>query len=165
MARERRVDLRNRPSTLPVREAHAVSCGARPGPSPALPFRGVRVNLIWISSGTRAVVPTAGLVLDGQRDSNTGGFGISTRALKRTPGQNTAGIPSAYVNSAMSADSQKCSVCGGEMRRVKVLPSNAAKLVRYKCTCGHCEDLKDDRSGREEPGHGMLVLDGFEETL
>ena len=51
------------------------------------------------------------------------------------------------------------------MRRVKVLPSSLANLVRYKCTCGHWEDLKDEKSGNSQPGSELLVLEGFQETL
>ena len=65
----------------------------------------------------------------------------------------------------MSADSQKCSVCGGVMRRVKVLPNSLANLVRYKCTCGHWQDLKDEKTARSESGSELLVLEGFQETL
>jgi hypothetical protein len=31
------------------------------------------------------------------------------------------------------------------MYRVKVLPGKLAGLNRYRCNCGHCEDLKDKR--------------------
>jgi hypothetical protein len=50
------------------------------------------------------------------------------------------------------------------MNRVKVLPSNLARLIRYRCTCGHCEDLKDEKSltsQRDEP----FVLEGFHELV
>jgi hypothetical protein len=48
------------------------------------------------------------------------------------------------------------------MRRVKVLPSGLAGLVRYKCTCGHCEDVKDERKSTAKRDD-VLVLEGFHE--
>jgi hypothetical protein len=33
----------------------------------------------------------------------------------------------------------RCPICGGAMHEVKVLPNGLAGLVRYRCTCGHCE--------------------------
>lgn len=65
----------------------------------------------------------------------------------------------------MSADSLKCSICGGVMRRVKVLPNSLASLVRYKCTCGHWQDLKDERAAHSQSGNEVLVLEGFQETM
>ena len=51
------------------------------------------------------------------------------------------------------------------MHRVKVLPGGLAALVRYRCTCGHCEDQIDDKPLRQMHGHDVLVLEGFQETL
>ena len=63
----------------------------------------------------------------------------------------------------MNSDSLKCPVCGAAMTRVKVLPAKCAGLVRFRCTCGHCEDLKDDKAVRGDNKRELLVLDGFQE--
>ena len=62
----------------------------------------------------------------------------------------------------MNGDVLKCSVCGGDMHQVKVLPIKFGRLIRFKCTCGHSEDLKDDKPARPN-GHEVLVLEGFQE--
>ena len=49
------------------------------------------------------------------------------------------------------------------MVRVKVLPGKLARLVRFRCTCGHCEDLKDDRPLPRGNRGEVLVLEGFRE--
>jgi len=49
------------------------------------------------------------------------------------------------------------------MHRVKVLPIKFGKLIRFKCTCGHCEDQKDDKPRPLGKGREVLVLEGFEE--
>ncbi len=64
----------------------------------------------------------------------------------------------------MSSDSVKCSVCGGQMRMVRVVTEKLGRLKRYKCTCGHCEDLRDvstSQDASDEP----LMLDGFQEMF
>ena len=48
------------------------------------------------------------------------------------------------------------------MSRVKVLPSNLAGVLRYKCTCGHCEDVKYDQKATLKRDD-VLVLEGFHE--
>lgn len=48
------------------------------------------------------------------------------------------------------------------MNPVKVLPVKFGRMVRFRCTCGHCEDVKEDRSARETEGE-MLVLEGLQE--
>ena len=63
----------------------------------------------------------------------------------------------------MNGDSLKCSVCAGTMHRVKVLPIKFGRLVRFKCTCGHCEDRKDDKLPQHVNGHEILHLEGFQE--
>jgi hypothetical protein len=50
------------------------------------------------------------------------------------------------------------------MHSVKVLPTKLGRLTRYRCTCGHCEDLSDEKLAvstkvQEEP----FVLEGFHE--
>ena len=67
------------------------------------------------------------------------------------------------VFDTMNSDSVKCPVCGGIMNRVKALPTKLARLVRYKCTCGHCEDLKDNEPLRHDKAQELVVLDGFQE--
>jgi len=64
----------------------------------------------------------------------------------------------------MNGDSLKCSVCGGKMHPVKVLPVKFGRLIRFKCTCGHCEDLKDAKTSPQQNGHDLLVLEGFHEV-
>ncbi|HXT39885.1 MAG TPA: hypothetical protein VN887_07675 [Candidatus Angelobacter sp.] len=49
------------------------------------------------------------------------------------------------------------------MSRVKVLPAKFAGLARFRCTCGHCEDLKDDKPLRGDNTRELIVLDGFQE--
>jgi len=63
----------------------------------------------------------------------------------------------------MNGDSLKCSVCGGVMRRVKLLPIKFGRLIRFRCTCGHCEDLKDDRSSPQGIEPEAVVPEGFQE--
>jgi hypothetical protein len=46
------------------------------------------------------------------------------------------------------------------MSRVKVLPSKLGHLTRYRCTCGHCEDLKESSARQEAEA---FVLEGFQE--
>ena len=49
------------------------------------------------------------------------------------------------------------------MHRVKVLPVKFGRLIRFKCTCGHCEDQKDDKPPAQRNGREVLVLEGFQE--
>ena len=56
----------------------------------------------------------------------------------------------------------KCSVCGGTMRMVAVVATKLGRSRRYKCTCGHSEDLKDDDHARARE-HEVLNLEGFQE--
>ena len=50
------------------------------------------------------------------------------------------------------------------MHRVKVLPSKLAQLNRYRCTCGHCEDIKDDRDSASHQSE-TFALEGFQEIV
>ena len=63
----------------------------------------------------------------------------------------------------MNADSLKCSVCGGTMKPVKALSAKSGRLVRFKCTCGHCEDLKENKPSLDGSAQEPLVLEGFQE--
>jgi len=63
----------------------------------------------------------------------------------------------------MNSDLLKCSVCGGTMHRVKVLPIKFGRLIRFKCTCGHSEDQKDDKPPPQGNTREVLVLEGFQE--
>ena len=49
------------------------------------------------------------------------------------------------------------------MHRVKVLPIKFGRLIRFKCTCGHCEDLKEDKAPAQGNTREVLVLEGFQE--
>jgi hypothetical protein len=49
------------------------------------------------------------------------------------------------------------------MRRVKVLPVKFGRLVRFKCTCGHCEDLKDDQPSPLWTERDMPEFEGLQE--
>src|SRR5690348_10796034 len=68
--------------------------------------------------------------------------------------------------SSMNAvkNDRSCSICGGRMQRVKVLPKHLGPLIRYKCTCGHCEDLKEEET-TAETSQGSFVLEGFQEIV
>jgi hypothetical protein len=57
----------------------------------------------------------------------------------------------------------RCSVCGGNLKRLKVLPKEAGSLVRYKCTCGHCEDHKVDEPVPQGAHSEVLSIEGFQE--
>jgi len=48
------------------------------------------------------------------------------------------------------------------MHPVKVLPVKFGRLIRFKCTCGHCEDRKDDKP-LQGNGHEVLLLEGFQD--
>jgi len=63
----------------------------------------------------------------------------------------------------MSAGALKCSGCGRPLSLLKVLPRRLGHLTRYKCTCLHCEDLKDSGSWVGEVGRPLPVVEGFEE--
>ena len=47
------------------------------------------------------------------------------------------------------------------MRLVTVIADKAGRARRYKCTCGHTEDLKEDKWGAVDDL--ALNLDGFQE--
>ncbi len=49
------------------------------------------------------------------------------------------------------------------MHQVKVLPIKFGRLIRFKCTCGHCEDLKDDKPPSQGNTREVFVLKGFQE--
>jgi hypothetical protein len=55
-----------------------------------------------------------------------------------------------------------CPVCGAEMKRTKTELSAFTRWSRFKCTCGHCEDLKQDGAPALEP-HLLLAIEGFQE--
>jgi transposase-like protein len=63
----------------------------------------------------------------------------------------------------MNSETLKCPVCGATMSRVKVLPAKFAGLVRFRCTCGHCQDLKDNEASRYQNARELVALDGFQE--
>ncbi len=50
------------------------------------------------------------------------------------------------------------------MHPVKRLPVKFGRLIRFKCTCGHCEDLKDDKPPTQQNGREVLILEGFHEV-
>ncbi len=49
------------------------------------------------------------------------------------------------------------------MHRVKVLPCKLGRLTRFRCTCGHCEDLPDEKLPTAGNGQDDFVLEGFQE--
>jgi len=63
----------------------------------------------------------------------------------------------------MNGDALKCPVCGGTMNRVKVLPGKLARLVRFRCTCGHCEDLVNSKPSLRDNTREIFVIEGFQE--
>jgi hypothetical protein len=62
----------------------------------------------------------------------------------------------------MSRDSLKCAVCGGAMRMITVVATKLGRSRRYKCTCGHTEDVKEDNDSRNRHNE-VLDLEGFQE--
>jgi len=48
------------------------------------------------------------------------------------------------------------------MKRTKTELSAFTRWSRFKCTCGHCEDLKQDGAPALEP-HLLLAIEGFQE--
>jgi hypothetical protein len=63
----------------------------------------------------------------------------------------------------MNRDSSRCPVCGGTMNRLNMSQSKSSRLVRFKCTCGHSEDLKDDKPLLRDGPQESLALEGFQE--
>jgi hypothetical protein len=63
----------------------------------------------------------------------------------------------------MNSDSVKCSVCGGAMRKVTVVSTKEGVCHRYKCTCGHSQDIKEDPSDPNADPADTLILEGFQE--
>ena len=49
------------------------------------------------------------------------------------------------------------------MNRVKVLPGKLARLVRFRCTCGHCEDLANSKPSLRDNARETFVIEGFQE--
>jgi hypothetical protein len=45
---------------------------------------------------------------------------------------------------------------------VAIVATKVGRSKRYKCTCGHSEDLKDDQPVHANPDE-VLNLDGFQE--
>ena len=48
---------------------------------------------------------------------------------------------------------------------VTVVTSKAGAAKRFKCTCGHSEDQKDDGKSPQANPDDPLVMEGFEQTL
>jgi hypothetical protein len=48
------------------------------------------------------------------------------------------------------------------MRMIAVVATKLGRSRRFKCTCGHSEDLKDDDHARARE-HEVLSLEGFQE--
>jgi hypothetical protein len=56
----------------------------------------------------------------------------------------------------------RCPVCGAEMKISKPARATPAQWIRFRCTCGHAEDRKDD--GTEvSMTHSLRAVEGFEE--
>ena len=49
------------------------------------------------------------------------------------------------------------------MTRVKALPIKLGHLIRYRCTCGHCEDISEDKVALHQNRGKAFVLEGFQE--
>jgi len=49
------------------------------------------------------------------------------------------------------------------MHGVKTLPTKLGQSIRFKCTCGHCEDIRDNKPVPPGKGRPALVLEGFQE--
>ncbi len=48
------------------------------------------------------------------------------------------------------------------MKMIAVVAVKMGRVRRYKCTCGHLEDLKEDKTA-PTPVHEILNLEGFQE--
>jgi hypothetical protein len=51
------------------------------------------------------------------------------------------------------------------MTQVRVLPSPSGPLVRFKCTCGRCEDRKPEEVPHQAKDGDSFSLEGFQEIL
>jgi len=49
------------------------------------------------------------------------------------------------------------------MNRVKVLPGKLARLIRFRCTCGHSEDLTNSKPSLRDHAREILAIEGFQE--
>ena len=47
------------------------------------------------------------------------------------------------------------------MSRVKITFTPSGDLVRYRCTCGHCQDVQEKPDSEQR--HDVLILEGFQE--
>jgi hypothetical protein len=48
------------------------------------------------------------------------------------------------------------------MKMTKTVRGELTQWRRFKCTCGHCEDRKEDDSPSFD-AHALFALDGFQE--
>jgi hypothetical protein len=48
------------------------------------------------------------------------------------------------------------------MKRTKTELAAFTRWSTFKCTCGHCEDRKEDGAPASEP-HSLLAIEGFQE--
>jgi len=50
------------------------------------------------------------------------------------------------------------------MNKAQAMPDKRSRLIRFRCTCGHCEDLKDDDARLGKGKQESFVLEGFQEV-
>jgi C4-type Zn-finger protein len=55
-----------------------------------------------------------------------------------------------------------CPVCGAEMKKIKTVQDKFSQLSKFKCTCGHSEDRKEDSSSTLMT-HSRSEIEGFKE--
>jgi transposase-like protein len=55
-----------------------------------------------------------------------------------------------------------CPVCGAEMEKVKTVQDKFIQLSKFKCTCGHSEDRKEEGSSTSMT-HSGSAIEGFKE--
>jgi hypothetical protein len=48
------------------------------------------------------------------------------------------------------------------MTPLKVAPKTVDRLLRYKCTCGHCED-RPGQPPAHQPSREAVAIEGFQE--
>ena len=71
----------------------------------------------------------------------------------------------AAANSRVDAkvNTMGCSVCGGTMRMLGIVATKTGASRRYKCTCGHTEDVKDNQQRPHLGKIEAILQEGIQE--
>jgi hypothetical protein len=64
-----------------------------------------------------------------------------------------------------NCNSHNCPVCGGAMRAVGIVPIKFSRVSRFKCTCGHVEDLKVSSSSSSLMKDESAMPEGIQDNL